>query len=136
MRAETVGCGRSRETSVDSMPPIILYFEDDVEVQRIVRTALEGRDWQVDACGDLPTALEKIASNLAYSLVIFNYDINGRELLRRIRALEFRRKIPLLVYGASDCERKARAAGVDAFFQKPFEANNLTITISWLFSRG
>ena len=57
---------------------------------------------------------------------------SGVELTRRARKLPHRRRIPIIMFSAGNCETEAWSAGVDAFLRKPDEILSVAETVSRL----
>jgi CheY-like chemotaxis protein len=79
--------------------------------------------------------MKAISSEEPYDALIFDNElpgIDGLELVRRTRLLPHRRQTPIVMLSASDIEREARMAGVDAFLRKPEDANVVAQTIAQL----
>jgi len=51
------------------------------------------------------------------------------ELVQRARKISHRRRTPIIMLSASDCEREAWRAGVNAFLKKPEQIDELPATI-------
>jgi CheY-like chemotaxis protein len=60
--------------------------------------------------------------------------VRGVEIARRARELPRRRRTPILILSASECEREARAAGADAYLRKPQDVMRLAETIRRLLA--
>ena len=113
----------------------ILHVEDNQTVAEAVKETLEIQGWQVDTCTDGNTALEKIASDADYDVLLVDYDlpgVNGLELVRRARKLHHRLHTPIVVLSATPVESEAREAGADVFLQKPRGVSLLVETINRL----
>jgi CheY-like chemotaxis protein len=102
-------------------PVTILHVVDNKMVADAVKETLELEGWRVENCADGATALKKITGDAHYDVLLLDYDlpgVNGLELARRARQLSHRRRTPIIMLSASDCETDAWRAGVDAFFAK------------------
>jgi CheY-like chemotaxis protein len=55
--------------------------------------------------------------------------VNGIELVRRARQMAHRKRTPIIMLSATDCERDAWRAGVTAFLRKPEDVLKLAGTI-------
>ena len=115
----------------------ILHVEDDRHVADMMRDTLEGEGWRVETCADGATALKRLAGDAHYDLLLFDQDlpgVSGLELVRATRKLPQRRRTPVVMLSASDCEAEAWRAGVDAFLRKPDDIRSVTAMISRLLS--
>lgn len=113
----------------------ILLAEDNVMVAGAVTETLETKGWAVEACSDGTAALEAIASDAHYDLLLMDYDlpgVNGIELVHRARKLVHRSHTPIIVLSASSVEAAALKAGADEFLPKPQGVSWLVETISRL----
>lgn len=117
----------------------ILHAEDNRLVADAVRDTLEPRGWEVDTCPNGAIALKSLESNPAYDVLLLDYDlprINGLELVRHARRLPHRRRTPIIMLSATDCEREAWRAGVTAFLRKPEDMPKLAETIARVLTTG
>jgi CheY-like chemotaxis protein len=116
----------------------ILHVEDNRMVAEAVRDSLEDMGWGVITCGDGAEALEILAGDAPFDLVIFDYDLPGRdglELIRYGRTLPHRRRLPFVMFSAGGVETEAWRAGADAFLGKPEDVGNLAATITRLLTK-
>jgi CheY-like chemotaxis protein len=113
----------------------VLFAEDNKLVANLVRDMLDAEEWQVELFQDGEKAWQKLASNERYDLLLFDNDLPGRtglELTRRARSLANRRRTPIIMVSATDCETEAWRAGVDAFLRKPDDIDKVASTIARL----
>ena len=102
-----------------------------------VRQLLELEGWAVELCRDGTTALEKLESREHFDLILLDADmpgVHGIELLRRARSMTHRRRTPILIFTALECEEEAQAAGADAFIKKPNGIRDLVQTVEQLLN--
>jgi len=114
-------------------PASIFLVEDNSLVADAVKDTLEAEDWKVSVCADGAQALQEIEGDAPYTLFLFDYDlpnVNGIELVRRVRELPHRRRTPTFMFTAADCERAAWLAGVDAFLRKPEDVAKVAETVA------
>ena len=110
----------------------ILYVEDHDLVARSVGDIMAAENWQVDLCSDSDTALLKLTGNDRYDVLIFDNSlrgISGLELVARARKITHRRRTPIIVLSAEDCEQDAWRAGANAFLRKTQAMDQLATTI-------
>lgn len=120
--SEGVSDGLDQDDDSEVKIVTILHVEDNQTVAEAVKETLEIQGWQVDTCTDGNTALEKIASDADYDVLLVDYDlpgVNGLELVRSARELPHRLHTPIVVLSATPVEREAREAGADLFLHKP-----------------
>ncbi|HEX8709744.1 MAG TPA: response regulator [Pyrinomonadaceae bacterium] len=103
-------------------PLTILYAEDYRLLMQQVRRLLEDEGWRVEVCADGRAALEKIAGDESYDLLLLDNSlpgVTGLELARRARLLTHRRRTPIIMLSASETATEAEQAGVNLFLKKP-----------------
>jgi CheY-like chemotaxis protein len=113
----------------------ILHAEDDQAVAGIVKETLEAEGCNIETCGDGATALEKIASDAHYDLLLLDNElpgVNGLELIRSARGISHRRETPIVLLSGNAIEREALDAGANAFLHKPEGISALAATIARL----
>ena len=113
----------------------ILLVEDNEVVADAVTETLEMQGWAVETCSDGRVALDKIASEAHYDLLLMDYDlpgVNGIELVHRARKLAHRSRTPIIVLSATPVGATALKAGADEFLQKPQGVSSLVETIAVL----
>jgi two-component system chemotaxis response regulator CheY len=119
----------------DTRPVTILHVEDNKLVAGAIKDTLEMEGWKVDTCAEGLGAVNRLVSEEQYDLLLFDYDlpgVNGIELLRLARKLLHRRRTPVVMLSASDCESEAWRAGADAFLRKPNDVGAVPETVARL----
>ena len=58
--------------------------------------------------------------------------LNGLELVQRARKMSHRRRTPIIMLSATDCETEAWGVGATAFLKKPEQIDELPATIARL----
>jgi CheY-like chemotaxis protein len=117
----------------------ILCVEDYQAVADAVKETLEELGWTVELCADGTAAMRKIESKARYHLLILDNQLPGKdglELARRARQLPHRRRTPIIMLSASDIERDALRAGVNAFLRKPQDIKRLSATVTRLLTKN
>jgi DNA-binding response OmpR family regulator len=95
-----------------------------------------GQEWHVTRYSDGQRASETLAGQVHYDAVLVGYrleGIDGVELIRRIRALEHRQDVPIvMVTGTVDVAvvAAALAAGADDVLYKPTDVDILVATVT------
>lgn len=115
----------------------ILHVEDSRMVAAAVRDTLQLEGWKVITSEDGSAGLRLIMGSEHYDVMLVDYDlphVNGISLVRRARQLPHRQRTPIIMLSASNCEREAREAGVDAFLKKPEDVLKLAETITRLLA--
>ena len=107
--------------------PRVLVVDDDAQILRAVRAGLRARGYDVRTAPNGETALEEIATSGA-DLVILDLslpDIDGHEVLRRLRGFS---RVPVLVLTVREAQADKIAAldaGADDYVTKPFAVGEL-----------
>lgn len=121
----------------DASPLRVLHVEDDRTISDAIRDTLEPEGWAVEVCADGGDALERLAGEGHYDLLLVDQEVpgaSGVEIARRARSLPHRRGLPILMFSAADCEAEARRAGVDAFLRKPEDFRRVAEAAAGLLS--
>lgn len=109
----------------------ILVVDDEPQIQRFLKPALEAAGYEVVAAGDGASAL-KLAVTSAPALIILDLglpDMDGKDVVQRVRAWS---QAPILILSARDQETEKIAAldlGADDYIEKPFGIGELTARI-------
>ena len=113
----------------------ILVADDEPHIRRILTTLLEAASFDVDPVADGPSALEHLEGDTGYDLVLLDIMMpgaTGLEVLERIRALEHRQNVPVVILTAKgqDADRdEAFSLGANDFVTKPFSPKKLLARI-------
>jgi two-component system KDP operon response regulator KdpE len=116
----------------------VLLVEDDHVVRGAMLRSLADRGHAVHAVGTALDALRRVAAETP-DLVVLDLglpDLDGKELLRMLRAVS---AVPVIVATARDDEAeivKALDAGADDYLVKPFTATQLDARIRAVLRRG
>lgn len=116
----------------------VLVVEDDPAIVRTLTINLRARGYDVEAVGDGRSGLQ-VADERPPDLVLLDLglpDLDGVEVLRRLRAGS---RVPVLVLTArheSDDKVEALDEGADDFVTKPFDMNELLARVRALLRRS
>jgi two-component system KDP operon response regulator KdpE len=105
----------------------ILVVDDEPQIQHLLRTALEGRGYEVRLAADGRAALDAAASSWP-NVIILDLGlpaIDGLEVCRRIREWS---RVPIIVLSAREGDRdkvEALDLGADDYLTKPFSMEEL-----------
>jgi two-component system KDP operon response regulator KdpE len=108
-------------------PPVVLIVEDEAQIRRFVRAALEGEGWQVHEAATRQRGIIE-AGTRRPSIIVLDLglpDGDGIELIRDVRAWS---PVPIVVLSARVDERdkiEALDAGADDYLTKPFGSGEL-----------
>lgn len=123
------------------MTGYVLLVEDDPDDQVLIRKSLRDSRLlnRVVVCSDGVEALECLATAEELpQLVLLDINLprmNGHELLRRVRAQERTRLLPVVILTSSREERDVREgyeAGCNSYVQKPVEFTELAEAVRQL----
>ncbi|MGH8936177.1 MAG: response regulator transcription factor [Acidimicrobiia bacterium] len=115
----------------------VLLIEDDHRIRQAVARALAERGYQVDTVGTGMAGLERTIQD-SPNIVVLDLglpDVDGRQLLRMIRAVS---PVPVIVATARDEEAEivqTLDAGADDYVVKPFSAEQLDARIRAVLRR-
>jgi CheY-like chemotaxis protein len=116
-------------------PRRVLVMEDDYHVRPTLARLLQRGGFQVDQAQDGRSGLEQIEKNPPdlVLLDIWMPDINGYEVLRRLKEHPVHRNIPVVVLTASDpsgdTHQRALALGAVRYLEKPIASEDLLAEI-------
>jgi two-component system KDP operon response regulator KdpE len=122
---------------VTAPAPVVLVIEDEEQIRRFVRTALEGEGCRVHECETGKAALID-AGTRKPDLVILDLGLPDADGVAVITDLRGWSQVPVLVLSARSEERdKIRAldAGADDYLTKPFGVGELLARVRALLRR-
>ncbi len=123
-------------------PPRILVVDDDHELLKLVTMLLRRIGAEAIPVTDGRAALEALESAPPPDLIILDLmlpDMDGFEVLRRIRAQERFDRTPVLILSAKADPNSIRYGldnGADGYVTKPYIANSLIDRVRLLLSVG
>lgn len=109
------------------MKPVALIVDDEVQIRRLLRIALESENYQVDEAESGQQALIQIA-NRKPAVILLDLglpDMDGLEVLKRLREWS---EVPVVVLTVRDDEQEKIAAldaGAEDYVTKPFSTPEL-----------
>jgi len=116
----------------------VLMVEDQPDIRKLIRMALEFESWQVHEAVDAPSGVEvarQVLPDVILMDVMMPGEFDGLEACRRIKADPLLKNIKLVVVSAkglvSDVDA-GKAAGADEYLSKPFSPLQLVDTIERL----
>ncbi len=101
----------------------MLLIDGSEVIVKVFAEFFEKRGWNVATCGDRDSAIERLARDQHYDVILLGYSVpgtNGVQLVRLIRSLEHRKMTAVvMVTGCSEVKEEALAAGADEVLVKP-----------------
>jgi two-component system KDP operon response regulator KdpE len=107
--------------------PIALVIEDEPQIRRFVRSALEREGWEIYEASTMARGLVECGTRLP-TLVLLDLGLPDGDGLSLIRELRSWSKVPLIVISARSSENQKIAAldaGADDYLTKPFGIGEL-----------
>jgi CheY-like chemotaxis protein len=118
----------------------ILVVDDDQESRNLLCEVLEANGYTVYAVADGLAAREVLSCDGEYRIVIADLQMpheSGLELLRKLRQQNSKQEVILMSSFISGVERKAaKALGVHALLDKPFQLSELLRTVAELAAQN
>jgi DNA-binding response OmpR family regulator len=114
----------------------ILIADRDERVAQMFAEVFASHDWHVTTCRDGQRAGEDLRGSAHYDAVLVGYrfeGVDGVELIKRIRALDHRQDMPIvMVTGMVEVSVMAAAltAGADDVLHKPTDVAVVVATVS------
>lgn len=112
----------------------VMIVDDEIEMSRLLKMLLEMEGFTVETTPTGAGALEKAAVQ-APDVFMVDYhlrDMNGEDLIRRLRAIESLAETPIVVASGRDVEPEVKKAGATDFLLKPFEPDELIAVLKRL----
>jgi CheY-like chemotaxis protein/Tfp pilus assembly ATPase PilU len=122
--------------------PRVLLVDDDAVVRRLGRTLLEKNGFEISEVSDGVTALELLARDPEYSLVVLDLSMpgmSGLEVLRHVRRTASIASLPVVVLTGSDeqaSEAEIMDAGADDYIQKPIDPARFVARVKAVLRRA
>ncbi|HEX8140623.1 MAG TPA: ATP-binding protein [Pyrinomonadaceae bacterium] len=115
----------------------VLIIEDAVDTLNMLQLVFETRGYKVTLC-QTPTEALRVATSMWFDMIISDIgmpEIDGYELLRRLRQMPHLRNVPAVAltgYASRSDADAAREAGFDAHIAKPIDPDDLAMRIERL----
>jgi DNA-binding response OmpR family regulator len=110
--------------------PVILIVDDDPDLAMIMRMILTHAGFEAHSCLSGQEALDWLATRTP-DLILLDLmmpDINGFTILRKVRASESIKNLPVVILTAKADQKtrqESQSAGADAFLTKPINSKSL-----------
>ena len=118
--------------TAEPVRPLVLVADDSLSVRRLAQHLLQSQGYRVTTAADGLEALQALeAADEAPSLLIADIempDMDGMELLRRVRADSRWKQLPVVMltaHSAGPVSQKAIDLGAQAFLTKPYSPSEL-----------
>lgn len=118
----------------------VLLVDDELDILRIVKKALELKNYEVICAATGNDALEKVNKTIDIMLLdIMLPDISGYEICERLKSDPELKGIPIIMLSAktqmNDIKR-GLDVGVDMYITKPFDPFNIATQLEDVLQRG
>ena len=121
-----------REAYIPPMKSMLVIERSEISA-KLFAGIFEKRGWEVDACCNRESAIERLAGSKPYDAILLSYRVPGAnavELVGLIRALEHRRMTAvLMMISNGETTEQAFAAGADEVLLKPVNPNALIFAV-------
>ena len=117
----------------------ILHVEDDPTLARLVNEIAKDEGWELQHIGEGIAALEELASDSVYDLLLVDFQLpglDGLEMVQQARNMVHRQGMRIVMMSGSLDEATAIKAGADAFLRKPQDIGLLVETINRLLEKS
>lgn len=108
----------------------VLIIDDEWTIQQALQARLTAHGYRVQMAGDGPTGLAAAQSDCP-DVILLDLrmpDMDGFEVLRRLRAEDSTSEVPVIFLTANiqdTVKERAKAAGAAGFLTKPYEASTV-----------
>jgi type II secretory ATPase GspE/PulE/Tfp pilus assembly ATPase PilB-like protein/ActR/RegA family two-component response regulator len=122
--------------------PRVLVVDDDEVIRRVVLATLEAGGYSGEGVDDGDVALQRLASDQEWALVITDLHmtrVGGEELLRSVRESVATSALPVIVLTGSsekDSELAVMEAGADDYLRKPLDPPRLLARVKAVLRRA
>jgi CheY-like chemotaxis protein len=121
--------------------PLVLVVDDDGEMRALLRSVLEERGFRVIEASDGREALDYLAGDRTFSLVILDLymkEVQGLDVLKHMRSQVRTATLPVVVATGSDdpaVEMELFEAGADDFVVKPVDPPRFMLRVQAVLRR-
>jgi len=118
----------------------VLVADDDPEICMLIKAILARGPYDVTLCEDAESALVHIQRDDPYDILISDFmlpGISGIELIAQVRQNRPTSQLPVLMISGHNnyaMDARAKAAGANAFLNKPFTLAQLRSTVHQLLT--
>ncbi|MCB5187727.1 Hpt domain-containing protein [Methylobacillus caricis] len=124
-----------------AIKPLALLVDDSLTMRKVLSRLLEREGYEVAVAKDGMEAIQAMQETLP-DIILTDIEMprmDGFELARNIRNDERSRNIPIVIVSSRTAEKHqalARSLGVNAFFGKPVQEDDLVLKLQELLGRG
>ncbi len=118
----------------------VLVADDDPEIRTLIKTILAKGPYEITLCNDAESALVHIQHDEGYDILISDFmlpGISGIELITQVRQNAPTAQMPIVMISGHNnyaMDARAKAAGANAFLNKPFTLAQLRMTVHLLLT--
>jgi CheY-like chemotaxis protein len=116
----------------------VLVADDDMEICSLIGTILRRGPYALTVCNDAESALVHIQRDPPFDIIICDFmlpGISGIDLITQVRANRAAATVPIVMISGHNnysMDARAKAAGANAFLNKPFTLRQLRSTVQTL----
>jgi CheY-like chemotaxis protein len=116
----------------------VLVADDDLEICMLIKTILSKGPYEVTLCNDAESALVYIQQGKPVDILVSDFmlpGMSGIELITRVRQNAATMRIPIVMISGHNnyaMSERAKAAGANAFLNKPFSLKALRAIVHML----
>ena len=117
----------------------VLHVEDDATIAGLVNEIADNEGWELQHFGDGISALEELASDTYYDLLLIDFELpglDGLDVVRQVRGMVHREGMQIVMMSGALDRDTAIKAGADAFLRKPQDIGLLVETINRLLEKA
>ena len=122
--------------SAEQERPLIMLVDDSISVRRLAQHLLNSHGWRVTTAANGLEALEQLENGLLPDLLLVDIempDMNGLELLRRLREHPLWQSLPVVMLTAHEAgpvSQQALDMGAQAYLTKPYSPPQLLAQVA------
>lgn len=120
----------------------VLVADDDSAIRALVDSVLRNGPYEMTTCADAESALVAVECEEPFDIIICDFmlpGISGIDFVERLRAMPGYPHTPVLMISGHtnySMDDRAKAAGADAFLNKPFTVSQLRMAVKELLPQN
>jgi GAF domain-containing protein/CheY-like chemotaxis protein len=122
----------------DAHAPLVLVVDDDARIRELLRQELDARGYGVQTAANGRTALETVRATQP-SLIILDVlmpELSGFDVVAVLKSEPATATIPIIMLTVVEQPERGYRLGVDRYFTKPFDADQVIHEVGVLVERG